>query len=101
MGEMEAAAVMVGASSTAVSMATPLVPYNARVPNVGAIGKKRFVALESSMMGRAVAVPEQRNWGVCARKVVKKVAGVTKTESSPPRKSPPFPLLDLYEFICR
>jgi len=97
---------MEAAVSSAVSMTTtPLAPSKA--PNLkGAVGKRKL-GLESSMTGRLVAVPQRRRdvMRMCmgevrlAGEAVKKPAEIKAERERP--KPPAFPLLDLYQFICR
>ena len=90
--------------SSAVSMASRSAPWKG--PNLGAIGRKSRLGLESSMTGSVVAVP-QRTRGVMrmcmgevglAGELVKIVSEVNA--DSVPEKRPQFGLLDLFEFIC-
>lgn len=97
---MEAAIMLRG--SSAVSMVTTPFAPSAKVPTLG----RRKLALESSVIGRPMAVPQLRRKHVMKMCVGDlglaagtKVAEI-KAESEPP-KSPTFTLLDLYQFICR
>lgn len=100
---MEAAVVL---GSSAMSMATPPLGPS-KVPNLGAIGKRRL-GLESLMKGRILAIPQRRRGVMRMCMGEMQVAGgaankVTeiKAESELSKAPPAFPLLDLYQFICR
>lgn len=105
---MEAMAVAVGSSTASSSMATALMLSSQSMGDdrVGSIGTTRKMGLGSSMVGRMVAIPQRRK-GDAMRlpRMGSKVSHAeveVKAQSEPMKNAPPlFPLLDLYDFICR
>lgn len=105
---MEAMAVAVGSSTASSSMATALTLSSQCMGDdrVGSIGTTRKMGLGSSMVGRMVAIPQRRK-GDAMRlaRMGSKVSHAeveVKAQSEPMKNAPPvFPLLDLYDFICR
>ena len=106
---MEAIAVTVGSSTAPSSMATALTLSSQWMGDdrVGSIGTARKMGLGSSMVGRMVAIPQRRK-GDAMRLPLRMGSKVSRAEvevkaqSEPMKDAPPlFPLLDLYDFICR
>jgi hypothetical protein len=91
--------------SSAVSMAMPLAPA------LGVMRRRSLrLGVERSMAGRVAAVPQQRRRGVMrmctgevrlAGELGKIVSEIDGESERVPFKMPQFPLLDLYDFICR
>lgn len=105
---MEAMAVAVGSSTASSSMATALTLSSQSMGDDrgGSVGTTRKMGLGSSMVGRMVAIPQRRK-GDAMRLArmgskVSRAEVEVKAQSEPMKNAPPlFPLLDLYDFICR